>query len=325
MSATNYPSANPQQPEKRDNRGLIYGILIAALLGTWGYIIYDKSKTRDLIQSKDVQYSTLDSSRNQVQKEYEDALLRLDDLSGKNSKLDSLLKTRDKELESVKTRISQLVRKQNASASDLAEARRLISQLNGKIDGFVAEIERLQGENQTLTQERNNLTTQKAELEQTLSTTQTEKKAAEEKVDIASTLHASNFRIEAVNERGGGKEKATTTAKRADKFRISFDLDENMVAPSGEKDLYILVYDPSGKLISEQGLRSGTFSTRQAGEKQYTNRIQVNYEQGQRKNVSFDLRQTDKYQPGNYKVEVYHNGFKIGDNTVSLKKGGLFS
>lgn len=325
MSATNYPSANPQQPEKKDNRGLIYGILIAALLGTWGYIIYDKSKTRELIQSKDVQYSTLDSSRNQVQKEYEDALLRLDDLSGKNSKLDSLLKKSDKELESVKSRISQLVRKQNASAADLAEARRLIGQLNGKIDGYVAEIERLQGENQSLTQEKNTLTSQKAELEQTLSTTQTEKKAAEEKVDIASTLHASNFRIQAVNERSGGKEKATTTAKRADKFRISFDLDENMVAPSGEKDLYILVYDPAGKLISEQGLSSGTFTTRQAGEKQYTNRIQVNYEQGQRKNVSFDLRQTDKYQPGNYKVEVYHNGFKIGDNTVALKKGGLFS
>ncbi len=30
----------------------------------------------------------------------------------------------------------------------------------------------------------------------------------------------------------GGKEKSTSTAKKADKFRISFDLDENMIAPS---------------------------------------------------------------------------------------------
>jgi outer membrane usher protein FimD/PapC len=51
----------------------------------------------------------------------------------------------------------------------------------------------------------------------------------------------------------------------------------------------------------------------------------VNYVQGEAKNVSFDLQQTDKYVPGNYKVEVYHNGFKIGENTVALKKGGLFS
>jgi predicted polyphosphate/ATP-dependent NAD kinase len=236
-----------------------------------------------------------------------------------------LVKTRDKEVEQVKARIRSLVNKQNATASDLAEARGLIKDLNGKIDGYVAEIERLQGENQTLTTEKNTLTTQKTELEQNLSNTQTEKKVAEEKVDIGSTLHASSFSIAAINEKSSGKEKATSTAKRADKFRISFDLDENRIAPSGQKDLYILVTDPAGKLVSEQGLTSGTFTTRLDGEKQFTNKVSVDYEQGARKNVSFDLKQTDKYQPGAYKVEVYHNGFKIGENTVQLKKGGLFS
>jgi hypothetical protein len=326
MSSTNYPSATPQSPApKKDNRGLIYGILIVALLGTWGYIIYDKSKTKEVMQQKDVRYTMLDSSKNQVQKEYEDALLRLDAMMGANTKLDSLVKTRDKEVEQVKARIRTLVNKQNATAADLAEARSLINQLNSKIDGYVAEIERLQGENQSLTAERNTLTTQKTELEQNLNNTQTAKKAAEEKVDVGSTLHASNFRIAAINEKSGGKEKATTTAKKADKFRISFDLDENLIAPSGQKDLYILVTDPAGKLVSEQGLNSGTFTTRKDGEKQFTNKVSVDYEQGARKNVSFDLKQTDKYQPGAYKVEVYHNGFKIGENTVQLKKGGLFS
>jgi myosin heavy subunit len=326
MSATNYPSASPQTPApKKDNRGLIYGVLIAALLGTWGYIIYDKSKNKEVIQQKDVQYAALDSSKNQVQKEYEDALLRLDAMTGANTKLDSLVKTRDKELEQTKSRIKTLVSKQNATAADLAEAKSLIKELNGKIDGYVAEIERLQGENQTLTQEKNTLTTQKAELEQNLSTTTTAKQVAEEKVDIGSTLHASNFKINAINEKSGGKEKATSTAKRADKLRISFQLDENLIAPSGVKDLYILVTDPAGKLVSEQGLNSGTFSTRKDGEKQFTNKVSVNYEQGAVKPVSFDLKQTDKYQPCNYKVEVYHNGFKIGENTVVLKKGGLFS
>lgn len=326
MSATNYPSASPQTPTPRkDNRGLIYGILIAALLGTWGYIIYDKSKTKEVIQQKDVQYTALDSSKNMIQKEYEDALLRLDAMTGTNSKLDSLVKTKDKEIGDVKNRIQQLVRNKNASAADLAEARNLIKSLNGKIDGYVAEIEKLQGENQVLTTEKQTLTTQKAELETTLTTTESQKKVAEEKVDIGSTLHASGFKITALDEKSGGKEKATTTAKRADKFRISFDLDENLIAESGTKELYILVSDPAGKLISEQGLNSGTFTTRKDGEKQFTNKVSVNYEQGVRKNVSFDLKQTDKYQPGNYKVEVYHNGFKIGENTVVLKKGGLFS
>jgi hypothetical protein len=51
----------------------------------------------------------------------------------------------------------------------------------------------------------------------------------------------------------------------------------------------------------------------------------VDYTQGKSKNVSFDLNNTDKYVPGAYKVEVYQNGFKIGNGGVNLKKGGLFS
>ena len=326
MSSANYPSATPPAQEpKKDNRGLIYGVLIAALLGTWGYIIFDKSRTKEVIQQKDVQYAALDSSKNMISKEYEDALLRLDGMTSSNSRLDSLVKSKDKELDGLKSRIKTLVGKQNATAADLKEARQLIGELNGKIDGYLVEIERLQAENQQLTVDKQNLTTQKAELETTLTTTTSEKKAAEEKVDIGSTLHASSFKIAAVNIKGSGKEKSTSTAKRADKFRISFNLDENMIAPSGNKDLYIVVTDPSGKVISEEGLNSGSFTTRKDGEKQFTNKVSVNYEQGAAKNVSFDLQQTDKYVPGNYKVEVYHNGFKIGENTVALKKGGLFS
>jgi hypothetical protein len=326
MSASNYPSASPQSPAPRkDNRGLIYGVLIAALLGTWGYIIYDKSKTKEVIQQKDVQYAALDSSKNMVQKEYDDALLRLDAMTSSNSRLDSLVKTKDKELTGIKNRINSLVKKNNASAADLAEARKLIKELNGKVDGYLQEIERLTAENQQLTKDKETLTTQKTELETNLASTTAEKVAAEEKVDIGSTLHASNFKITAINEKSGGKEKTTSSAKKADKLRISFDLDENRITPTGPKDLYVLVTDPAGKVVSEQGLNSGNFTTRTDGEKAFTNKVSVDYEQGVRKAVSFDLKQTEKYTPGAYKVEVYQNGFKIGEGTVNMKKGGLFS
>lgn len=326
MNPSNYPSATPpsQEPQK-DNRGLIYGILIAALLGTWGYIIYDKSRTKEVIEQKDLQYAVLDSSKTTIQKEYEDALLRLDGMTSTNAALDSLVKSKDAEVSGLKSKIRSLVSKQNASAADLKEARQLIGQLNGKIDGYLAEIERLQGINQQLTQDKEALTTEKGRLVEDLTTTQSAKKVAEEKVDIGSTLHASNFKIAAVDVKGSGKEKNTSTAKKADKFRISFDLDENMIAPSGNKDLYIIVVDPAGKIIREQGLRSGNFTTRRDGDKEFTNKVAVNYVQGERKNVSFDLQQTEKYVAGNYKVEVYHNGFKIGENKVELKKGGLFN
>jgi TolA-binding protein len=217
-----------------------------------------------------------------------------------------------------------LVRKQNASSAELSEARHLISQLNGKIDGYMVEIERLQTENGQLNQDKTNLTAEKADLEQNLNVTKTAKIAAEEKVNIGSTLHASNFNIKAIDIRRSGKEKATSSAKSADKLRISFDLDENMIATSGQKELYIIVTNPAGNPIAEVNSTVSKFTTRKDGEKPYTSKILVDYETGVRKNVGFDVQQTEKFEQGSYKVEVYQNGFKIGENTLQLKKGGIF-
>lgn len=49
----------------------------------------------------------------------------------------------------------------------------------------------------------------------------------------------------------------------------------------------------------------------------------VQYEQGTRKNVQFPIQQ-DNFMTGDYKIEIYQNGFKIGEGIRSLKKGGLF-
>ena len=66
---------------------------------------------------------------------------------------------------------------------------------------------------------------------------------------------------------------------------------------------------------------SGTFTTRDEGDKVFTNKMDVNYEQGKRLPVSFDWKpEAGKYQTGNYKVEIYQNGYKIGEGTKTLKK-----
>jgi TolA-binding protein len=312
------------ETKKNSNRGLLYGILIVAILEPVGFFLYQKNKTNEVIEKKDAQYAVLDSSKNQVQKEFDDALLRLDAMTGTNAKLDSLVKTKDQEIVNIKARIQSLVRKQNASSAELSEARHLISQLNGKIDGYMVEIERLQTENGQLNQDKTNLTAEKADLEQNLNVTKTAKIAAEEKVNIGSTLHASNFNIKAIDIRRSGKEKATSSAKSADKLRISFDLDENMIATSGQKELYIIVTNPAGNPIAEVNSTVSKFTTRKDGEKPYTSKILVDYETGVRKNVGFDVQQTEKFEQGSYKVEVYQNGFKIGENTLQLKKGGIF-
>src|SRR5215210_6370208 len=135
-------SPQSQPPKKSDERKIIYGILIAALLGTWGYIIYDKSKTNESINQLQTQYSNVDSARNEVQAEYNNALARLDSATGQNTQLTGALAERQGEINRLKKQISSITNKRNATEGELERARSLINQLNMRIDDMYAEMQK---------------------------------------------------------------------------------------------------------------------------------------------------------------------------------------
>jgi hypothetical protein len=327
MTNTNYPSATPQNqppaPRNRGNKGLLIGILAVALLGTWGYLLWDKNKSGENLQVAQTQSASYMSQRDSLKLLYDDAELRLDSITGANNNLQGSNSELLKKIESDKAEIKRILNKQNATAAELATARRLISELNGTIGRLEAEVSRLTGENQELTANNTQLTTEKQVLEQNLTTSTLEKEELTQTVDVGSTFSASNIQITPVNEKKNGKEKTTSTAKRVDKLVVSFDV-ENRIARSGPADLYISVTAPNGQVVSDASLGSGTLTTRTEGDKQYTTKVSAEYEQGTRKALSFPIRQGD-FQTGNYKIEIYHNGFKIGESIRTLKKGGLFS
>lgn len=332
MSYSQYPQSSEtsqtvttNSPKKKDNRNIVYGVLIAALLGSWGYIIYSQNKSKQDMENVTGQVTSLDSSRNELQEEFNLVSLKLDSLTGSNTQLQGALAERNAQLQKQKNEIASLLKKSNLSTKERAELRNKIAALNGDIQGYIAEIERLKGENEVLTTsntqltaERDTLTVQNQSLATNLSAAEAERARVQ---DVASTLHASNINITAINVKGSGKEKTTTTAKRADLMRVSFDIDENRVAPSGAKDIYVVVTAPDGSVISN----GNTFSTRDEGDKTFTSKVDVNYQQGKRTPVSFDWKGDAKYMTGNYKIQIYHNGYKIGEGTKTLKKGGLFS
>lgn len=324
MTNTNYPSATPQSqpPKSNTTKNIIIGVLAAGLLGTWGFLLWDKNKSNEKLAATQTTATTAMSQRDSVQTLYNDALLRLDSITGANNNLQGQLTDRQKEIESKKAEIRRILNDRNATKADLAKARTLIAELNDKITTLEAEVTRLTGENQQLTATNTQLTAEKQTLETNLATTQTEKKQLEETVDVGSTFSASNIQITPVNEKKSGKEKTTTTARRVDKLVVSFDV-ENRIAKSGPTDMYIIVTAPDGKVISDASLGSGTLTTRNDGDKTYTSKVTVNYDQGTRKNVQLPMHQQD-FQTGDYKIEIYQNGFKIGEGVRNLKKGGLF-
>lgn len=326
MTNTNYPSATPQNqppaPRKNGNKNLLIGILAAGLLGTWGYLLWDKNNSGKEIADQKIEASNYMTQRDSLKLLYDEAELRLDSITGANNNLQGEKSDLQKQIESNKSEIRRILSDKNATAADLKRAKQLISDLNNQIVNLEAEVSRLTGENQELTANNAQLSTEKDVLTQNLQTVTTEKDDLTQTVDVGSTFSASNIQITPVNEKKGGKEKATSTAKRVDKLVVSFDV-ENRIARSGPADMYIIVTAPDGKVISDASLGSGTLTTRTEGDKTFTSKVGIDYTQGTRKAVQFPIRQSD-FQTGDYKIEIYHNGFKIGEGVRTLKKGGLF-
>ncbi|RYG02418.1 MAG: hypothetical protein EOO02_10605 [Chitinophagaceae bacterium] len=324
MSTSNYPSATPSnETPKRDSKNLIIGLLAVGILGTWGYFLWDKNQSDQQYTQLQTQYVAVDSSKTEIEKSYGAAVSRLDSLTGYNNELEGKLSERTSEIKTLRTRIDGYLRKQRLTEKEKKEAASLITELNEKISNMEQEVARLTQENGVLTEKNTTLTTEKEAVTQELAATNTVKTELEGKVDVASTLNAYGITITPVDEKKSGKEKVTTKAKRVDKLVIGFDVDNRIVA-TGPTEVYVAITGPDGQPIAVEALGSGKFTTRDEGEKLFTAKVPVDFEAGKKKHVEFAWKQNTDYKTGNYKIEIYHNGFKIGEGVRTLRKGGIF-
>lgn len=294
-----------------NNSKIIIGVLIVALIGSWVY--FSMSKT-EIVNNYTSQVNTIDSAKNAIQAEFIAASAKIDSLNAQNSGLQGDLLEKSNEIQKLKSNISSILKKKDATDKELAEAKSLIASLNGKVENLLADLGKAQEENKKLTVQNQDLTNQNQNLNTNLNTTTKEKERLQ---DLGSTLHASNFAIQSLRIREDGTERATKNAKRANTIRLSFQIDKNKITPSGAQEIYVCLVGPDGKYIGD----GGQITTREEGSKTYSNKISIQYEQNTVLPVSYDIKQTSKYTEGEYKIEVFHNGFKIGEGKTSLRKG----
>lgn len=104
MAYTNYPttgseSNQPQQP--KDNRNLIYGVLVAIILGLGGFIVYNQSKNSEVTKQKDTQITSVTNEKDSLDNEFKSALQRMDSLTGNNAQLQGKLTDRESEINKI--------------------------------------------------------------------------------------------------------------------------------------------------------------------------------------------------------------------------------
>ena len=143
---------------------------------------------------------------------------------------------------------------------------------------------------------------------------------AEIQVDIAKVLNAVEFQFGRVKKSGKVVEESTYNGRRLTNLQICFKILSNAVAEPGFKDLYIVLYDPSGTPYSDNGGgQSGTF-TYEGSEKTYTLATGINYDNAaQNVCVNYFLPNGANYEKGQNKAVVYCENYEIGKGYFDVK------
>ena len=285
------------------------GVLVLIIIGSW---IYFNSSKVDIITTYDNKIAVIDSAKSKIQAEFIEVSAKADSLTNQNTSLQGDLLDKTNQIQKLKSNISTILRKQNATDTELAEAKALIADLNGKVSTLFADLTKAQAENKELTTKNEVLTNTNTTLNTNLTATQKEKERLQ---DLGSTLHASTFTIQALRIREDGTEKKTTNTRRANSIRLSFQIDKNKITPTGSQELFVCITAPDGKSFNE----TGKINTREDGTKAYSNKLSVQYEQNKELPISYDIKNI-KFTEGEYLVEIYHNGFKIGEGKTKLTK-----
>lgn len=297
-------TSNPQPSKPRSNVALL--ALVVLLLISNVVMLYLLMQSKQATQSEVVKVS---SEKENVTRMLEDMLAQYDTLETENEQLRV-------EMDAQKQQIENLLEQVKKGNYSLAKAQKEAATLRKIMKGYVATID-------SLNQVNLQLTADKATLTQELGTVKGQKDAleqqsAEQQALIAkgSVLTATTISAGAVMLRNNGKQVDTDRAKKAEMVKCCFTLGENRVARTGDKTLYMRIISPDGQVLpaSEANNRfqfdgvEGEFSVKR----------EVNY-QGVPVDACMFWTASGEMRTGQYIVEVYESGGKVGRATFDLK------
>ena len=164
-------------------------VLVIALIGSWIYFVNTNNTKTEIITNYTAEVAVLDSTKNSIQADFIAASAKVDSLNQENTGLQGELHEKSVAIQKLKMNISNILRKKEATDKELAEAKSMIAELNGKVAGLFTDLAKAQEENKVLTVKNEVLTTENTNLNTNLTSTTKEKERLQDIGIQALTIH----------------------------------------------------------------------------------------------------------------------------------------
>jgi hypothetical protein len=297
----------PHPAKNRSNTLLL--VLVILLLISNVVLLILWSQKKDQATASANQVTAVTSEKDNVTKLLQDMLVQYDTLSTTNDQLRT-------SMDSLQQQVVSLMDKVKRGNYDLGKAKREAETLRKIMKGYVVTIDSLNQLNKALMAE--NVTTKQQLGEVTGQKQALESKSAEQQalIDKGSVLTATGMVANALFVRNSGKQVDTDRSSKAEMIKCCFNLGENRITSAGKKTLYMRIIGPDGSVLPAAEQANRFFFDGVEGE--YSAKRDVDY-QNAPVDVCVFWTATGKLTGGQYKVDVYESGMKVGSTTFNLK------
>jgi hypothetical protein len=299
------------QPENQNSAPWILVGLLALIASVFAFLFF--SQKGDLVEQQN------------------EIVAKANEMAYTQSKLDSVSRALDEKIAEVQRlggNITELETVKAKLEADLAQFRRNDRRESGKYLAKIKEYEKfleekdveiaaLKEENSKLLAYNDSLSSQigvlyedrlalerrQQELADTLNMFNEENRILTEKVNLAAALKA---------------DRNTYKAKKVDKIKVAFVLAENPLSTQDNKEIYLRVLDPDGAVLTDEAVGGGNFTTVTGEDSRYSAREVVTFTNDNQK-VEMIYDYANQFRPGKYNVELFAEGYKIGDTDFVVK------
>ena len=302
-----------QQTDSSNKVNKVLVALVILLSLALGFTLWQFFELRKTAAQKGSEIEIMADERGELQNELEQMLNELDTMETSNDSMKLELSNRKNEIEGLLAKVKD---------KDFAiyKLKKETKTLRTIMRGYVVVIDSINTLNVGLRNEN-------AEVRSTLKEERSKAKELQQKNDnlsskvaLASRLDVSEIRVFGVNVKRDMTGKETDRARRSDKIRACFELNENKVAKAGKKPLYLRIIAPDGTILTAENADDSRFEF-SGGKGYYAGKTEVDYNQTEQELCLDWEKPNDDYDvlPGVYQLYIYAEDYEMAAVSYELK------
>lgn len=300
------------EANEQNNSGILKVLvgLLGALILVIGYFTY--SFYNDAKDAKDAKV-VLQEEKQQVLNDLEELKVNYTQAITEKSEVSDQLKDAKGRIE---TLIAEVKKQKHINIGVIRKYKKEIAVLKAQRDELYKVADSLRTANMNLVVQKDSITNDLNQQKQYNDTLLNKNEKLAQTVSKAKILYPTGLKAVGVKIRSSGKVIETSRHRRAQQIRVCFTVPKNDILEYGPQKFYIRVVNASGDTIGENQVIT-------VGDKKVViSKVEEIVYENQAIDVCSFVKPADKDNEiikGDYLVEIYHNGQKVGTANMLLK------